>query len=106
MAVTKLLTKFNKIWQHSGNVMACKDCGKKFNLNNSINRHNMLVCGKPHHRKSFCHFSEWDKDHYWGDHPQSECVRGGGEEEDGSGQLKEEGRQPLHSQMEIFCVGT
>ena len=40
-----------------------------------------------------------------GDHPQSERVRGEGEEEDGSGQLQEEGRHPLPSQMEIYCVG-
>ena len=43
----------HKIWQHSGNAFACKDCGKKLNPNNSINRHNKLVCGKPHHWKSF-----------------------------------------------------
>ena len=54
----------HKIWQHSGNVFACKGCGKKFNPNNSINRHNKLVCGKTHHRKSFCHFSMRGKDHY------------------------------------------
>ena len=30
---------------------------------------------------------------------------GGGEEEDCSGQLQEEGRHPLASQMEIYCVG-
>ena len=35
---------------------------------------------------------------------QCECVRGGGEEDDGSGQLQEEGRHPLPSQMEINCV--
>ena len=29
---------------------------------------------------------------------------GGGEEEDGSGQLQEEGRHPIASQMEIYCV--
>ena len=49
----------HKIWRHSANVFACKGCGKKFHPNNSINRHNRLVCGKPHHRKSFCHFSMW-----------------------------------------------
>ena len=38
----------HKIWQHSGDVFACKGCGKKFNPNNSFNRHNKLVCGKPH----------------------------------------------------------
>ena len=47
-----------------GNVFACKGCGKKFNTNNSINRHNKLECGKPHHRKSFYHFSMWGKDHH------------------------------------------
>ena len=40
-----------------------------------------------------------------GDHPQSEHVVGGGEEEDGSGQLQEEGRHPSPSQMKIDCVG-
>ena len=30
---------------------------------------------------------------------------GGGEEEDCSGQLQEEGRHPLASQMEIYLVG-
>ena len=45
------------------------------------------------------------KDHHGGDHPQSECVRGGGEEEGVSGQLQEEGRHPLPFQMEIYCVG-
>ena len=49
----------HNIWQHSGHVFACKGCGKKFNPNNSINRHNKLVHGKPHHRKSFCHISIW-----------------------------------------------
>ena len=32
-------------------------------------------------------------------------LGGGGEEEDGSGQFQEEGRHPLPSQMEIYCVG-
>ena len=72
--------------------------------NSSINRHNKLVCGKPHQRKSFCHFSMWGKDHHWGDHPQSECVGGRGEEEDGSGQLQVEGRHPLPSQMENIML--
>ena len=54
----------HKIWQHSGSVFACKGCGKNFNPNNSINRHNKLVCGNPHHMKSFCHFSKWGKDHH------------------------------------------
>ena len=40
----------HKIWYHSGKVFAFKGCGKKFNPNNSINRHDMLVWGKPHHR--------------------------------------------------------
>ena len=71
-----------------------KGCGKKFNPNNSINRKDKFVCGKPHH-KSFCHFSMWGKDHHGGDSPQSEGERGGGEEEDGSGQLEEEDRHPL-----------
>ena len=70
----------HKIWQHSGNVFTSKGCGKKFNPNNSINRHNKLVCGKPHHRKTFCHFSERGKNHNCEDHPQYERVRGGGEE--------------------------
>ena len=34
-----------------------------------------------------------------------EHVVGGGEGEDGSGQLQEEGRHPLPSQMKIYCVG-
>ena len=33
----------HKIWQHSGHVFACKGCGKKFNPNNSINRHSLCV---------------------------------------------------------------
>ena len=37
--------------------------------------------------------------------PTPERVCGGGEEEDGSGQLLEEGRHPLTSQMEMNCVG-
>ena len=69
----------HKIWQHSGHVFAGKGCGKKFNPNNSIKRHNKLVCGKPHCRKIFRHFFIWGKDDNWGDHPQSERV--GGEEE-------------------------
>ena len=71
----------------------------------SISSHKLIVCDKPHHRKSFCHFSMLGKDYHWGDHPQSECVGGGGEEEDGPGQLQEEGRHPVPSQMEIYCVG-
>ena len=43
-----------KLWQHSGNLFVCKSCGKKFKPNN---RYKKLVCGKPHHRKSFCNFS-------------------------------------------------
>ena len=43
------------IWQHSGHVFVCK----KFKTNNSINRHKKLVCGKPHHRKSFCNSPCW-----------------------------------------------
>ena len=42
--------------KHSGHVFSCKGCGKKCNSNNSISRHNKLVCGKPHHRKNFCLF--------------------------------------------------
>ena len=59
--------------------------------NNSINRHTKFVCDKPHHRKSFCHFSMWGKDNHWGHHPQSDHVGGGGEEEYGSSQFQEEG---------------
>jgi hypothetical protein len=40
----------HKIWQHNGHVFARQGCGKKFNPNNSINRHNKLVWGMPHHR--------------------------------------------------------
>ena len=36
------------------------------------------------------------------DHPQFEYEQGGGEEEDGSGQLQEERRHPLTSQLDIF----
>ena len=43
----------HKIWQHIGHVFVCKGCGKKFQINNSINRHKKFVCGKPHHMKSF-----------------------------------------------------
>ena len=99
------MTSQHSIWQHCSHVFACKGCGKKFNPNNSINRHNNLVFGKPHHGKSFCHISMWGKDHHREDHSQSEHVGGGGEEEDGSGQLQEEDRLPLLSQMEIYYVG-
>ena len=51
------------------------------------------------------HLSMLGKDHHWGDHPQSERMGGGGEEEDGFEQLQEEGRHPLPTQMEIYCVG-
>jgi hypothetical protein len=47
----------HKVLQHSGHLFACKGCCKKLNPNNSFNRHNKLVCGKPHHMKSFWHFS-------------------------------------------------
>ena len=43
----------HKISQHSGHVSACKGCGKNFNPNNSINRHNKLVSDKPQHTQSF-----------------------------------------------------
>ena len=66
----------HKMLQQS--VFTCKGCGKNFNPNISINRHNKLVCGKTHHRKRFFHFSEWGKDNNLEDHPQSECIRGGG----------------------------
>ena len=36
---------------------------------------------------------------------RSKRVAAGGEEEDGSGQVLEEGRHPLPSQMEIYRVG-
>ena len=49
----------HKSWQHSSHVFVCKGCGNTFKTNNSINRHKKLVCGKPHHRKSFCNFSMW-----------------------------------------------
>ena len=49
----------HQIWQHSGNVFVCKGCCKKFNPNNSINRHNKFVCGK-----IFGYFSMWGKDHH------------------------------------------
>ena len=57
MSLTKLsslckclaLTKFGSTVV----MFAYKGCGKKFNPNNSINRHNQLVCAKSHHRKSF-----------------------------------------------------
>ena len=71
-------------------VVCLQGCGNKFNPNNSINRHKKLVCGKPHHRKSFSYFSMWGNYHHWEDHPQSESKRVGGEQEYGSGQLWEE----------------
>ena len=83
------------IWQHIGHVFVCKVCGK---TNNSIKRHKKFVCGKPRHRKSFCNFSMWSKDHHRGDDLQSERDGKGGEEDDGSGQLQEEGRYPLTTQ--------
>ena len=41
-----------KMWQHSGHVVVCKGPDKKFKTNNSMNRHQMLVCGKPCQRKN------------------------------------------------------
>ena len=35
-------------------------CGKKCKTNNN-NRHKTLVSGKPHHWKSFCNFSMWER---------------------------------------------
>ena len=70
------------IWQHSGLVIVCKGCGKKFKTKNSINRHKKLFGCKPHHMKSF---SMWGK--------------GRREENDGSVQLQEEGRHPLPCQL-------
>ena len=89
----------HKIWQHSGYTFAWKGCGKTFNPNSSINRYNKLLCGEPHHRKSFCPFSIWGNDHHWGDHPSSERAGGGGGEKAGYGQLLEEGRHPLPSKI-------
>ena len=54
----------HKIWQPSGHVVVCNGFGKKCCPNNSINRHTKLVCGKPHHRKSFCIFFMWGTDHH------------------------------------------
>ena len=75
------------IWQQSGHVFVSKGCGKKFKTNNRFNRPKKLIHFKPNHRESFCNFSMWGK--------------GGGEEKDGSVQLKEEGRHFLQSQLEI-----
>ena len=52
----------HKIWQPSGHAFACKGCGKKFNPNNSINRHNKLVCGKPQHRKEEIILNVWGEE--------------------------------------------
>ena len=41
---------------------------------------------EPHHKKSLCHL--WGQVQHLGDPPESERVGGGGEEEDGSGQLQ------------------
>ena len=70
------MPNYHKIWQHSGHVLACKGCGKKFNPNNSINWQKKHVCGKPDHMKSFCHFSMWGKDQHWGDNSQYEHKGG------------------------------
>ena len=45
-------------------VVCLQGCGNKFNPNNSINRHKKLLCGKPHHRKSFSCFSMWGNYHH------------------------------------------
>ena len=78
------------IWQYSDHVFFCNGCGKKFQTNNSTNRHIKLFGFKPHHRKSFCNFSMWGK--------------GGREEKEGSVQLQEEGRHPLPSQLKIYYL--
>ena len=46
----------HNIWQHSGNVFACKGCGKYFRTNNSMNRHKKEMYGRPDHRKNFRNF--------------------------------------------------
>ena len=46
----------------------------------------------------------WVKDHHLGDHPLSEHGWGEGEEKDGSGQFKEEGKHPLQPQIGNYCV--
>ena len=45
-------------------VVCLQGCGNKFSPNNSINRHKKLLCGKPHHRKSFSCFSMWGNYHH------------------------------------------
>ena len=60
----KAFKSLQMLSQHSGNVFSFKGCGKKFNPNNSINRHNKLVCDNPHNKKSFCHFSILGKVHH------------------------------------------
>ena len=44
-------------------MVVCKGLDKKFKTNNSMNRHQMLVCGKPCQRKNFCNLSKWGKSH-------------------------------------------
>ena len=67
----------HKICQHSSHVFVCKGCGKKFSPNNNINRHNKLVYGKPHHRKSLCNISMWGKDHFNNEGDLSHSISNG-----------------------------
>ena len=69
MSVTKLSSLCQRLTGTKfGSTVAmcvvCKGCCKKFKTNNSINRYKKLVCGKPHHRKSFFNFSMWGQDHH------------------------------------------
>ena len=61
------------------------------------------VCGEPRHRNNCYNLSMLVKDHHLGDHP-FDHEWGGGEEEDGSVQFKEEGRHPLPPEMENYCL--
>ena len=51
-----------------------------------------------------CYLEPFVKDAQPLDHFQFERDGGGGEEKNGSGQLQEEGRHPLPSQLEMHCV--
>ena len=69
MLVTKLSSLCNYLasTKFGSTVAMClpaRVVARSLTPNNSINRNNKLVCGKPHRRKSFCHFSMWGKDHH------------------------------------------
>ena len=79
------------MWQHSGNMFVCKVCGKNVNTKKQHQQTQEACVWQASSQTELLQI------HYTGDHLQSELEGGEGEEEDGSGQLKEEDRHPLSS---------